>query len=598
MKELEYRAALLGTRGDGCPDALAPLAAGESSCPLGDLAVNDDKSNGLFGEVVRGLNFRRRDKLEVGLSVFAEAPGNVHGLRSRRRPPSNLQDRLSNFLQLGLKPLRRHALSSMNDAEERADLLEKPFGEASRNFVQLLEELDVANQVRETELHAHVEVAHEFAIRREVIAAEDAIEFFAEDIGQDIRAPRLVDTKEGEELRTKTPSPELFAALLVPRLVDVHRPFVGKLIPQLRVWFFQSAAHLADDLGDHPGTEGHSQNLTEEGLGRRVGTVTAALEVRDCCAESRPDESAIANLSRNHVVVNLVTLRTVASVDLMSMEKDGLIDKLVLVVRLCRLRDKEQIAAAALRTRLEGMSVLHVDVFGLKLPLVLVVTGLPSRSSLAPTFWFRLLRLDDVGGRGLRGRRGVFARHRQPCLEFFQPRRLLLDQFLEPGDLFLEFSASLVPLSTAGTIWIGRFLLHNDGIGPITRRLYRKNRKNRKNCERLPVSVWVFVSYSESTGLRQGLDVAFVLCRQERPARRPAIALDQTAYGKHGLYSGQAPTHSRTLQAFGGECLARCLDHATADWKILIEEIFVSHPVTIPSEVFQLRLNRSKPPAF
>ena len=84
VKELEYRTALLGTGGDGCPDALAPVAAAESSCTLGDLAVNDDKSNGLFGEVVRRPNSRRRDEFEVGLSVFAKAFSDVLRFEARR----------------------------------------------------------------------------------------------------------------------------------------------------------------------------------------------------------------------------------------------------------------------------------------------------------------------------------------------------------------------------------------------------------------------------------------------------------------------------------------------------------------------------------
>ena len=62
--------------------------------------------------------------------------------------------------------------------------------------------------------------------------------------------------------------------------------------------------------------------------------MASALEVRDRCAEPRADHSTVANLRRKHVVVDLVTVRTVATEELVGMEKDGFVDKLVLVVRL------------------------------------------------------------------------------------------------------------------------------------------------------------------------------------------------------------------------------------------------------------------------
>lgn len=155
----------------------------------------------------------------------------------------------------------------------------------SRHRVQLEEKLDVANQVREAELHANVEVAHELAVRREIVAAEDTVKLLAQDVDQDVGASRLVDAKDGVEVGKKAPGPEFVAALLVPSLVDVNRLFVGKSAQQLCVRCVESATRFLDDLGDHSCTERHSKNFTEKGLGRRVGAVASALEVRDRCGE-------------------------------------------------------------------------------------------------------------------------------------------------------------------------------------------------------------------------------------------------------------------------------------------------------------------------
>ncbi len=145
MKEFEHRTALLGARGDGRPDAFAPLSARRASRALGDFAVDDDKANRLFGEVIRRINSRRRDEFEVGLSVLAKALSDVLSFEARRWAFADLQDLGSRFLQPKLELLRCHALSAVDYAEQGSDLLEKAFREVLRNRVQLEEKLDVTN---------------------------------------------------------------------------------------------------------------------------------------------------------------------------------------------------------------------------------------------------------------------------------------------------------------------------------------------------------------------------------------------------------------------------------------------------------------------
>ena len=287
MEEVVDRSTLLSAGGERRPDTLAPLAAGESSCSLGNLAVDHDKPNGLLREIVGGLNTRRRDEFEIGLSVLAKAPSDVLGLGPLRCAFGDFEDLDSGVLQLSLEPLRRHALSSVNDAEERADLGEEALSEVLRHRVQLLEELDVSNQVGEAELQAHVEVAHVLSIRREVIAAEDSIELLPEDIDQDSRGSRFVDSKEGVLLGAKAPCPELRSVLLVASLVNVQHVLKRKDLAEFLIHTVQGAADLGNKLAEVASRELEPDHIAEELSDRREGGVTNSLEVRDQCREPR-----------------------------------------------------------------------------------------------------------------------------------------------------------------------------------------------------------------------------------------------------------------------------------------------------------------------
>ena len=82
---------------------------------------------------------------------------------------------------------------------------------------------------------------------------------------------------------------------------------------------------------------------------------------------ARPDQSTVADLGRKYVVVDLVTVRTIATDDVVGMEKDGFVDEfvvvvvVVVVVGLRHFRDEHQITGAPLRTGVEKMLVLHID---------------------------------------------------------------------------------------------------------------------------------------------------------------------------------------------------------------------------------------------
>ncbi len=68
-KVVEHGSVLLGAGGNGSPDAFAPLSAAPASGALGDAAVDDYETYGLFRQVVGRFDARRGDEAEVGFTV-------------------------------------------------------------------------------------------------------------------------------------------------------------------------------------------------------------------------------------------------------------------------------------------------------------------------------------------------------------------------------------------------------------------------------------------------------------------------------------------------------------------------------------------------
>src|SRR3954462_12275178 len=75
------------------------------------------------------------------------------------------------------------------------------------------QELDISNQVGQTELHGDAAVPHVLALGTKVIAAQDALEVCPQNVQQYPRATRGIDVEDGELLGTKAPAPERFAVV-------------------------------------------------------------------------------------------------------------------------------------------------------------------------------------------------------------------------------------------------------------------------------------------------------------------------------------------------------------------------------------------------
>lgn len=77
MQEFKDATTLLSAGGDGGPNASGPNAADRAARALRDAAVDHHETNGLLSQVVRRLDSWRRDKLKVGVALFAKTFGEI-----------------------------------------------------------------------------------------------------------------------------------------------------------------------------------------------------------------------------------------------------------------------------------------------------------------------------------------------------------------------------------------------------------------------------------------------------------------------------------------------------------------------------------------
>ena len=70
-------ALLLGAGGDGRPDAFGPLLSTLAACPLRNIAIQHDKADRLFRQIIGWLKTRRGDKSKIRDPILAEAFGHV-----------------------------------------------------------------------------------------------------------------------------------------------------------------------------------------------------------------------------------------------------------------------------------------------------------------------------------------------------------------------------------------------------------------------------------------------------------------------------------------------------------------------------------------
>lgn len=461
MKKLKYRAALLGTRGDRGPDPLAPAPAGESSCAMSDLAINDDESQGLLGEVICRLDAWRGDELEVSLAMIAKSSGDIQGFRSLRWTLRNLQNPIPGLLQLNLELLRRHALSPVDDAEERTDLRQESIGKVLGNLVaQLLQELDVPDQVGKAELHQHMEIAHVFAIGGEIVAAEDPLEFLSQDLDQDIGSSRLVDAEESVQMGSEAPCPVLLPVLLVTRLVNVQPGLQRECGLKLSVGILQGDADLVDELAQVAAGELDLDDVPEELSDRRERRVAGSLHVGHQGGQPRSGKPRRHHFQWEGSEHNLPTLRAPLRVASVLMDVDQLLTQFRVLTDPGRLLRRTKLGAAV-RAALKRVVVHVINLFGGERgTLVTWMSRLSAALELSPPEVLLSRRFDDVARRWLRGGRRVLQRFRQLKFELFDSGFELGVLGSEAGVFCREFSGLGALPDRLPSLILGRWSAH------------------------------------------------------------------------------------------------------------------------------------------
>ena len=193
------RASLQCAGGDHGPEPFVGPAAVGATRALGDVAVDDDEADRLLGDVVGRVHAGGSDECEIRLGMLAEALGHVLRLASvllavdidqaGRLVAADANDVGLGLCEGGSECVGGQRVMLMDDVKQCLEGAEQLLAVGARRQIgQGGQELDIANEVRDAELHGDLEVLHELAIGREVIAAQGPLEFLSQDLDQDLRA--------------------------------------------------------------------------------------------------------------------------------------------------------------------------------------------------------------------------------------------------------------------------------------------------------------------------------------------------------------------------------------------------------------------------
>ena len=265
-EEVENRTALLCAGGDDRPDPLEPAPASFATRTLGYVSVDDDEANCLLRQIVGRLDAGRCYESYVIRPMFFEATGKIGRLDCARDIHDGCStQRLAKEFQRGCERLKLHEVASVDQIEQPARGLQNSTAvRLIRGIGMLGQELQIADQVGQAELHQHSALAHVLAVGTEVVASENAVEFSAQHLDQDLGAPRGCDLEHGKERGTETPSPHALAAVLMPGLVHIQERLVREDAQEQFVCLLHALAHLGDELGKLPTTDGHAGDVTQE----------------------------------------------------------------------------------------------------------------------------------------------------------------------------------------------------------------------------------------------------------------------------------------------------------------------------------------------
>jgi len=463
--ELEGGPALHRAGADHGPEAFAGLASLEAARALRDAPVDDDEAHGLLGEVVGRADAGRGDELEVGLAVLAEAVGHIEGfaleflavgVQARGHiAQRHLQDVVAGLFERALEGGRAGLVLAVDDLEHRLDRREQPLAVGARLGVgQPGQELDVADQMGDAELHRDVEILHVLVVGGKVVATEYAVELLAQHIEQHLRTAGFVDLEQHIQLGSEDPGPELLAVVLVAGFVHVERLFQRQPAEQFGVGRVQRGGGLFDDLAQVAARDVFAQHVAHELADRGEGGVIDGLHVGDQRGEPLLEQAFLDHRFGEWVIMNLAAAFAPDRIGTVLLLADDHLLDFHLLQHARRLVQEGQPGVAALRAGVEPVLVEVLDVrFREGRALVPGMAGL--RADLAFAL-LALLRLGpcDVRRRGLAGVGGVLRELRDLALQ-------LLDPLLQQIDLSRQLADDLDYRFRSGVI-NGQCLLRGD----------------------------------------------------------------------------------------------------------------------------------------
>ena len=242
--------------------------------------VHDQRPNFPLRLVVRRTGIRRIvDEQKITLAVFLETLRQRHRLVVlRNATPDRLLNRVFMSIHQSLETDFRQFVLPVNRREHPFHALEQPFAVRLR-VVERRQELDLADQVRPTELEKRFRLFFVFQISREEVAADATEKIVAECFLQDLAAARGVDLEEREKLRDETPGPLQLPVLLETRFVDVEVILPFQEFGKLFVRRPERGRGLLYLLHQEPGRDVNTDDVTEILLESAVGNVTPAFEI-------------------------------------------------------------------------------------------------------------------------------------------------------------------------------------------------------------------------------------------------------------------------------------------------------------------------------
>ena len=113
---------------------------------------------------------------------------------------------VAGILQLHLEGRGAQKVAAVNDAKQCTQTFQHPFAVRLVFCVRMFDKkAHVAQKMGQAKLHEDVEVFHVLAVGREIVAAQDAVEFFAQHVHENIRATGRVDLEEREKRGLQDP---------------------------------------------------------------------------------------------------------------------------------------------------------------------------------------------------------------------------------------------------------------------------------------------------------------------------------------------------------------------------------------------------------